>query len=171
MKSAAAVGLVIGLTFLTGCGVSVEGPTAPAAPASAQPAVPSETAPAAPAASSSAPTDTSTALAENDPRRDRSFDMVMGCPAGEVVLDISQQNVLVNQDCKKITIAAPQVTVYAEHANSVVILVTGAQSEVTVRSADSVVIDASQADVHWESGTPAKVQTRGSQSHAGPVAG
>jgi hypothetical protein len=163
MKTATAAGLVIGLTFLTGCAVSVEGPTTPAAPATSQPSAPAETAPA------TSPTPSSTGLSKHDELRDRDFDTVVGCPTGVVVLDMHGQYVLVTEDCKKITVSASQVTVFAEHVDSVIFVDSAVQSTVTVRSADSVVMDGDQNDFYWEEGRPSSVQVRGVQNTAGPI--
>lgn len=146
MKTAAAAGLVIGLIFVSGCAVSVDAPTAPVMPSQS-----------------------STALSAHDQRRSGSFDVTMGCQSGELVLDVDGQHVLVTQDCKKITISAVQVTLFAEHVDSLIILKDADQATVTVRSVDSVIIDGDQGDVYWEEGTPANVRVRDSQSSAGPV--
>ena len=97
--------------------------------------------------------------------------MTLGCTDGELVLDMVMQTVLVNQDCKKITVSATQVTVFAEHVDSVIVSNTAVQASVTVRSADSVVIDGVQSEVQWEEGTPPTVRVRGVLNTAGPIGG
>ncbi len=173
MKTMTAVGLVIGLTFLTGCAVSVEGPKAPASAPSAPTSVPEP---------SSSPEDQSTDesaqaaddsgdIEEGESRRSvyaPAIDITTGCSAGSLVLDQDNSTVRVTEACGKITIAASSVHVLAERVDSLVILSQAACNVVLVRSAGSVVISGDNNFVYWDQGAPKTVRVTGGSNKVGP---